>query len=377
MQNSRNRPRAISMKDLAIAAGVSQSTVSLALRQDPRVAAGTRERVQALARELGYRPDPALSALVAYRARTRPTGDYGKIAVLHDWKQIGNRVPPSLRISVGGIEAGAAALGYEIEPFQVRADDPAGARRLSRTLHHRGIRGLILIGLRMPELTLEWEHFSAVAIGEYFSSPRLNHVNHHHHWVLSTTYQELRALGYRRIGFCNSRISEERKHFLYLGAYLKCLFLDGLPSEDLPPFIYDEKAWDPLPWLDAHGFDAVMCQVPGHLLEKLQAAGRSVPEEVGVAGFSIPLGTNEDFISGCTLDYARMGYTAVEVLQSMMHHGQRGVPAENEQYDILIRGQWRAGTTVRAKDSTIRDGLNRPGQVSSNHGKRLLSSAGS
>lgn len=341
------RKISITMQDLAQAAGVSQSTVSLALRNDPRIAQATRQRIQALARERDYRPDPALSALVAYRARTRPIGEYGKIAVLHDWEQIGNQIPPSLKNTFDSIQTRAAELGYDSEPFQVRPDDPAGSRRLSRMLLHRGIRGLLLHALRMPHLELEWEHFSAVAIGEYFSSPRLNHVTQHHTAILTTTYEELRALGYRRIGFCNSRISEERKHHLFLAAYLKCLYLDGLSSNDLPPYIYEQGAFDPLPWLDAHRIDAVMCLVPGHMLEALGKAGRDVPGEIGVAGFSIPVGGRESYISGCELDYGRVGAAAVDFLQTMMHHGQRGVPPTNEHHDILIRGQWRPGATVR------------------------------
>lgn len=40
-------------------AGVSQSTVSRALRDDPRISAGTRARIQAIARQLSYAPPPA------------------------------------------------------------------------------------------------------------------------------------------------------------------------------------------------------------------------------------------------------------------------------------------------------------------------------
>ena len=56
------------MQDVARAAGVHQTTVSLALRNDPRLPAATRERIQAHAKKLGYRPDPMLAALNFYRA---------------------------------------------------------------------------------------------------------------------------------------------------------------------------------------------------------------------------------------------------------------------------------------------------------------------
>lgn len=54
------------MSDVAAAAGVAQSTVSRILNEAPvpiPVSGETRERVHAIARELGYRPDPIARAL--------------------------------------------------------------------------------------------------------------------------------------------------------------------------------------------------------------------------------------------------------------------------------------------------------------------------
>ena len=48
------------LQDIAKRAGVGKATVSLALRNDPKISAATRERVRAIAEELKYRPDPAL-----------------------------------------------------------------------------------------------------------------------------------------------------------------------------------------------------------------------------------------------------------------------------------------------------------------------------
>lgn len=333
------------MKALAAEAGVSQSTVSLALRDDPRLRPETCSRIQALAQKRGYRPDPALSALVAYRARTRPPRDYGKIGILHDWDQL-DRLPVSFKQQIDGMREQAESQGYQTELFRVHPDRDR-SMRLSRTLFSRGIRGIILTSLRMPALQMDWKHFSAVVVGEYFSCPQLNHVGHHHASVLTSTYEELRKMGYRRIGFCNSVVSEERKHHLYLGAYLKCLYLDGVAPDTSPPLLYDDATdWSPLPWLDQYGFDAVMSLVPATFLEKLQGSAYTVPEQLGVAGYAIPLGTHHSHLAGCALDYHRIGAAAVDLLQSMLHRSQRGVPAENEHYDLLIRGQWRRGASV-------------------------------
>jgi len=52
-------PTAVTMRDIAEAAGVSISTISLVLNDRPgaRISSSTRSRVQAVAQELGYRPN--------------------------------------------------------------------------------------------------------------------------------------------------------------------------------------------------------------------------------------------------------------------------------------------------------------------------------
>jgi DNA-binding LacI/PurR family transcriptional regulator len=60
----------VSIKDIARAAGVSHSTVSRALSSSPLVNAQTKERIQRLAREMGYSPDAQARSLVMGRTQT-------------------------------------------------------------------------------------------------------------------------------------------------------------------------------------------------------------------------------------------------------------------------------------------------------------------
>ena len=66
--------------DVARAAGVHRTTVSLALKRHPRIPRETQERVRRIADALGYQPDPMLSSLVAYRTRNRPAAYHGSLA---------------------------------------------------------------------------------------------------------------------------------------------------------------------------------------------------------------------------------------------------------------------------------------------------------
>lgn len=59
----------VNLKDVAERAGLSVATVSLALGGSERVSRGTRQRVEKLAREMGYRPNLYARKLVTRRSR--------------------------------------------------------------------------------------------------------------------------------------------------------------------------------------------------------------------------------------------------------------------------------------------------------------------
>ena len=61
---------AISIKDIARAAGVSHSTVSRALTDSPLVQDQTKERIRRLAQEMGYTPSAIARSLVRQRTDT-------------------------------------------------------------------------------------------------------------------------------------------------------------------------------------------------------------------------------------------------------------------------------------------------------------------
>ncbi len=62
--------KAITIKDLAAQLNISVSTVSRALKDNPEISQQTRKTVQALAKELGYRPNPIAVALKTHKSHT-------------------------------------------------------------------------------------------------------------------------------------------------------------------------------------------------------------------------------------------------------------------------------------------------------------------
>src|SRR5215210_7018028 len=103
------RRRAVTLHDVAREAGVAVSTVSRALSDPDRVNVRTRERVQAVAQELGYRPNRLAQAL--------PTGRTRMLAVL---------VPDITNPHNFGLVRGAEAQARAAGSMLVIADTQAG-----------------------------------------------------------------------------------------------------------------------------------------------------------------------------------------------------------------------------------------------------------
>ena len=123
------RPR-ITSRDIAREAGVSQPTVSRALRGDPRVSAATVALVEHTARRLGYVPDAAGRSL-----STRRTGTVAIVIA-----DITNPFYPEL-VEALHAELGRAALRAVLLNERT---DPAGAAGIAALLRSGVVDGAIV-----------------------------------------------------------------------------------------------------------------------------------------------------------------------------------------------------------------------------------------
>ncbi|MDR1284269.1 MAG: LacI family DNA-binding transcriptional regulator [Opitutaceae bacterium] len=78
-------PSRITLRDIATQAKVHISTVSLALRNSPKLRPGMCDRIRKIADALGYTPDPGMAALVAYRKGVRAAPYQSTLAWLDNW----------------------------------------------------------------------------------------------------------------------------------------------------------------------------------------------------------------------------------------------------------------------------------------------------
>jgi LacI family transcriptional regulator len=174
----------ITLQQIARAAGCSVATVSYALRDDPRIRPETRTQVQTVATQLGYRPNPRFSALMAHIRRSRPVASGERIAFLwvHTPRAESAKDPFLQRVFLGA-KMRAEALGYGLEQFWT-AERGMTDRRLSQVMKSRGIVGLLLSPvMHEAEVTLDldWSSFAPAVIGNARWNPELHHAGHHHY----------------------------------------------------------------------------------------------------------------------------------------------------------------------------------------------------
>jgi len=125
------------MSDLAAIAGLSTSTVSRALENNPLIALATRERVQALAREHNYAINP-----VARSLRSRKTGTIAVVVPLvHEADQ--PLSDPFFMGMLGHLADALSERGYDLllSKVPVHADD-----WVARTIRNRRADAVIVIG---------------------------------------------------------------------------------------------------------------------------------------------------------------------------------------------------------------------------------------
>ena len=106
----------VTLKEIAEAAGVSVMTVSRALRKQSNVSEETQTRIQHIATQLGYRPNPLVSALMSYRRSARPASSHSTLAYItnfparEEWKK-----SPLFHDFFKGAKDGADRHGYQLE----------------------------------------------------------------------------------------------------------------------------------------------------------------------------------------------------------------------------------------------------------------------
>ena len=127
----------VSIKDIARAAGVSYSTVSRALNENPAISQEVRERVQTIAQEMGYTPNALAQSL-----HFRLTHSIGVV--------ITTIADPFFADVVHGVEEIAQEADLSVF-LSASNNDPEREMRIIETYARRRVDGIIVAASRIGE----------------------------------------------------------------------------------------------------------------------------------------------------------------------------------------------------------------------------------
>jgi DNA-binding LacI/PurR family transcriptional regulator len=327
----------VTIYDVATAAGVSISTVSLALNTPERVSRTTRDRVLLAADELGFVP----KADAVTRAR-RGVGRIGVIAPFSSY--------PSFARRLNGVFAALRDEALEVVAFDQQSAATASSPLLASLPITRRLDALIIMALPLDEAVaerLKRQRLPTVLV----DAPRRDFdcVSSDNHGGGQLVAHHLLARGHRRLGFIGERQqshayvspSEQR-----LSGFREALATQGAALPDdavrLVGHGVDQACAGAHELLDAaepptaiFAYDDLLA---GGVLRAARQRGLSVPDDLAVVGFD-----DADIAQALDLTTARApfeesGRLAVTALLDLLRNAPPGGRHTMLRVELVVRG---------------------------------------
>jgi LacI family transcriptional regulator len=338
-------PNQVSQNDIARKCGLARSTVSRALVNHPSIPEGTREKVQRMAHDLGYRRNAFVSMLTTQLRLSRSARSGATLGYITSFPrpQIEGIGSVNYCHFYEGARDRAETLGFSLDCIW-RTQPGMTARRFQDILIARGIRGIIIAPRPKPlaHLVLDWSRFAVVCVGHRLPKPKIDVCSASHFQLIDLALRRLRKLGYRRIGFAifpNSDQFSARSFSARFALHQQTI----RPADRLPfPGWFAGSMPPTLPmfekWLERNRPEAVIgCGTV--VLDWLKSLGLDIPRDIGFVDISLP--SKESEVSGVSEMSAVIGEAAVDALADLIYTNRLGLPTHPR--SILIEGEWVDG----------------------------------
>jgi LacI family transcriptional regulator len=345
----------ITTRDIARAAGLAQSTVSRALRNEADISSKTCQRVQALARSMGYKPNPLVSAFMSLqRSAKAPRQRHVLAYVTTDSSRDAWRSIQTYTDFYEGAAERAASYGFELQEFWLREPRMTGSR-MTEILYTRGIKGVLVAPLRSDaggsaagrgHLSLDWRRFSAATIGYTMMRPIIDRAVTNHLHGIRVTLRQLKRLGYRRPGLALHGIHDARVDHIWSTAFGNYLFSQR-PASRVPPFLPSTPQFTAehfLRWFKQYQPDVVIAG-SWRIFPWIQQAGIRVPEDIGYAMLDLVPKASFPAAAGINGNNRAVAAAAIDLIVGQLNRNQTGLPECPKL--TLIDGKWTDGATVR------------------------------
>ncbi|MDX2298826.1 MAG: LacI family DNA-binding transcriptional regulator [Xanthomonadaceae bacterium] len=275
----------LQMEDIARLAGVSESTVSRALADNPLVSARTRAHVQKIASDAGYRINP-----IARSLRSRRTGIISvAVPLVHERQQ--HLSDPFMMTMLALLADELTERGYSMLLTKVARHQDAWVEQLLSSGHADGV---ILIGQSVEHEAIDaaaGKGLPVVAWGERLSGQHYVSVGSDNRRGGELAAEHLIGQGRKRMAFLgDDRLPEVSSRFQGFNAVLKRHRLALIANGHVRTGFDPEEAYRTMKGMLAKGGDpdsvfAASDVIALSAIRALREHGRRVPQDVSVIGF--------------------------------------------------------------------------------------------
>ncbi|HWL52449.1 MAG TPA: LacI family DNA-binding transcriptional regulator [Chthoniobacteraceae bacterium] len=342
------------MRDVARAAGVSVMSVSYALRRHPSIPEATRLRIERAAGELGYGPNPLVTAFMREVRHRKESKVPPSIAYINGSREGISRQPLSSyqKNYYDGARERCAELGFGFGLVEAVRTGLSG-RRLTDVLLYNNYCGLIFDQVpKDAAFSLDWESFPCVTWGASLKEPHLHRVQVNHYAAMELALQRLSALGYRRIGLATFESSSARIGHRYLAAYE--IYQRQLSPRARIPALLPASPSEMTPgrfrsWMERHRPDALVDAGQRRYQQLLAQTGYRVPHDVAYA-VSNRIDTPADSaeLAGLNQHPFEVGRVAVDILIKQIYGQEKGIP--KHRLVTFLDASWQDGPSAPAKN---------------------------
>ncbi len=343
------KKRATRMQDIAQRAGVSVNTVSLALRNSPRISQKTTRKIQRLAEEMNYRRNPMVSALFQQMNSREATRHKATVAILD----------PNLKLRKKGYLAvvqenvDAAIERFHHQGFAVEEFDGeewlARPGRFLEILHARGILGIYFLHFPHGHTELDWDlsEFAMATINYSLEKPNLHRANVNQWQAMELGLLKVYEKGYRRPALILTSESDTMSHGQWVSSlyHFQNRFLK--PENRIPPLTewswkIEERQAIFNHYMKRHRPDVVLSMV-GQVRETIEAAGLKIPDDIGFVHLNY--GAESRASAAIDIKPAEVGRATADIIIGQIMRNERGVPTTPR--ITLIPPRWVEGPTLR------------------------------
>lgn len=342
----------VSLRDIAKELGISHVSVSLALRDSPRISKKRKEEVKQAAERMGYTPDPMLSALANYRQQKDNHGIHSALAWINQWDDKDElRRYKEFDAYWNGAKDAASKLGFRLEEFRI-TDDLSGERLLT-ILKTRNIRG-ILIPPHPDGMNLQgfdWSQFSIVRFGYSVRQSKVHLVTSEMVANSMLAYQKIHENGYRRIGMVSQHTHDQNTRHNTRAGFKAAEDIFAEPDQHIPPLFFKnddlEESIEAFKiWFTRYRPDAILSST-AIVKEILPRLHLQVPQDIAVAVTSV---LDAHFDSGINQRSYEIGRVAVSKLAGLINENETGLPQTIRR--TAIEGAWVEGSSCPPKQTT-------------------------